>query len=60
MQLLACAAAEGALLWQVVDVSRPLASAIAMGDIFGRTLLGAIYFLAVPILMAVVANSIGR
>ena len=60
VQLLACAAAEGPLLWQVVNISRPLASVIAMGDIFGRTLLGAIYFLGVPILIAVVANSVGR
>src|SRR6185437_6961107 len=60
VQLLGCAGAEGALLWQVVDLSRPMALMIAYGDVLGRLLLGAIYFPGVPILMAVVANSIGR
>ncbi len=60
VQLLGCATAEAALLWQVVDLSRPAASSIAIGDVLGRVLMGAIYFPAVPILMAIVANSIGR
>jgi len=60
IQLLASASAEAALLFQVVNVSRPAASGLAVVDVIGRALLGSIYFVGLPVLIAVVANSIGR
>lgn len=60
VQLLACAAAQAALLWQVVDISRLSASSLALVDVLGRTLLGAIYFIGVPVLIALVAISLAH
>jgi hypothetical protein len=60
VQLLACASAEAALLWQVVSVSRMGASALAAADVLVRTLIGSIYFLWLPVLIALVAISLGH
>jgi hypothetical protein len=59
VQLLTCACAEAALLWQLVDVSRGTSFAIALGNLSPRLFYTGIYLLVIPWLLAVVASAIG-
>jgi hypothetical protein len=60
IQILLMASAESALLWQLVQIPRAAAFAIAMGNMFIRCLRGAVYVVAIPAVMASMANSVGR
>ena len=57
-QLLAAAVAEAALLWQLVELSRGAAVAITFANLIGRLFYAAIYLVAIPWLLAVMAKSI--
>lgn len=59
VQLLLCASAEAALLWQLVDISRGTGFAIALGNLIPRLFYTGVYLLMIPWLLAVVANAIG-
>jgi hypothetical protein len=60
VQIYACAAAEGALLHQIVDAPRGVTLGVALGDIVGRALLGAMYLGGTTALLAIVAGGMAR
>ena len=59
-QLLLVAVAEAALLWQLVDVSRATAVFICFGNLLPRLFFTGVYLVAIPCLLAGVANSVAR
>jgi hypothetical protein len=58
VQMLLMASAESALLWQLVEVPRSLAFTIATGNMFLRSLLGAVYVWLIPAAMGLMAKSL--
>ena len=58
MQMLLMASAEGALLWQLVEVPRSLAFTLAAGNAFLRSLHGAIYVWLIPAITGLMARSV--
>ena len=58
VQMLLMAAAEGALLWQLVEVPRSLAFTLAAGSAFLRSLHGLIYVWLIPAGAALMASSL--
>jgi hypothetical protein len=59
VQMLLMASAEGALLWQLVEVPRSVAFTLAAGNAFLRSLHGAIYVWLIPAMAALLAKSVG-
>ena len=56
-QLLLVASAEAALLWQLVDISRPMAFALTLGAMIPRMFFAAVYVAGIPALLGAIANS---